>query len=55
MDNEKKNSIIKVYVPKEAQEDLSQWYHKSLQHPGIYRTTNTIKQHFGWPGLVVAI
>ena len=28
------------------------WYHESLHHAGVQRTSSTLRQHFDWPGAV---
>ncbi len=40
-----------VWVPKEAQQQIVEWYHSNLQHTGITRTINSIGQTFTWKGL----
>jgi hypothetical protein len=40
-----------VWVPKESQLRIVEWYHSSLQHAGITRTVNSIGQVFTWKGL----
>jgi len=44
-----------IYVPVSLRGALTQWYHTSLQHPGIKRMQATIKEHFYWPGMDAAI
>jgi hypothetical protein len=41
----------KVWVPKELQQQIVEWYHSNLQHADINRTTNSISQTFAWKGL----
>jgi hypothetical protein len=40
-----------VWVPKEAQQQIVEWYHSNLQHAGITRKINSISQMFTWKGL----
>jgi hypothetical protein len=40
-----------IWVPKEAQQRIVEWYHSNLQHAGITRTINSIGQTFTWKGL----
>ena len=39
----------KVYVPKSVSNDIIQWYHTMLCHPGEQRLLQTLKQNFIWP------
>lgn len=38
----------KIVVPETLQSRIVTWYHETLRHPGIHRTTKTIQQHFHW-------
>ena len=40
------NEDYKIYVPVSLREDLMQWYHENLNHPGLSRMKMTIGQHF---------
>ena len=42
---------LKVYVLKSLRSDLIVWRHENLQHPGVDRTTETIKLDFTWSGM----
>lgn len=44
-----------VYVPLSLRGDILQWYHTSLQHPGIKRMQATVKENFYWPGMDATI
>jgi hypothetical protein len=44
-----------IYLPVSLRGALMQWYHTSLQHPGIKRMQATIKESFYWPGMDAAI
>ena len=37
-----------VWIPASLQEQVLQWYHEILQHPGAARTLTTIIHTFGW-------
>jgi hypothetical protein len=41
----------KVWVPKELQERIVDWYHSSLQHSGVNHMINTSSQTFTWKGV----
>jgi hypothetical protein len=41
----------KVWVPKDAQQRIVDWYHTNLQHAGINRRIKSIGQTFTWEGL----
>lgn len=41
----------KIVIPDTLQKRIITWYHESLRHPGISRTTKTIQQHFHWKNL----
>ena len=41
----------KIVIPKDIQEQLVQWYHTQLCHPGETQTEATIRQHFYWKDL----
>jgi hypothetical protein len=44
-----------IYVPASLRAAILQWYHTSLQHPGIKRMQCTVKENFYWPGVDAAI
>ena len=44
-----------IYVPVSLRASLLQWYHLTLQHPGVKRMQATLKENFYWPGVDVAI
>jgi len=44
-----------IYVPFSLRPALLQWYHTSLQHPGIKRMQATVKESFYWPSIDAAI
>jgi RNase H-like domain found in reverse transcriptase/Reverse transcriptase (RNA-dependent DNA polymerase)/Integrase zinc binding domain len=41
----------KIVVPKSLQKHLVEWYHRTLCHPGMTRSEQTIRQHFWWKTL----
>ena len=41
----------RVYIPPCLRDNVLNWYHHYLQHPGANRMYNTIKQTVYWPGL----
>ena len=41
----------KVYIPATLRNNVIEWYHEMLQHPGANRTEKTIRQHMIWPNL----
>ncbi|KAL7463900.1 hypothetical protein ACHAXS_004253 [Conticribra weissflogii] len=41
----------KIWVPAEMRMHLISWYHENLQHADVTRLLNTIKVHFGYPGI----
>ena len=41
----------KIVVPLPLQQQITQWYHLTLCHPGETRTLQTIAQHFYWNGM----
>ena len=41
----------KVYIPPHLRDDVLNWYHHYLQHPGESRMYKTISQTIYWPGL----
>ena len=41
----------KVYIPPRLRDDVLNWYHHYLQHPGESRMYKTISQTIYWPGL----
>jgi hypothetical protein len=44
-----------IYVPVSLRPAILQWYHTSLQHPGIKRMQATLKENFYWPGIDAAV
>jgi hypothetical protein len=44
-----------IYVPASLRNAVLQWYHTSLQHPGIKRMQATIKENFYWPGIDASV
>jgi hypothetical protein len=44
-----------IYVPASLRASLLQWYHLTLQHPGIKRMQATLKENFYWPRVDVAV
>jgi len=44
-----------IYVPVSLHQSILQWYHTSLQHPGIKRMQATIKESFYWPGIDASV
>jgi Integrase core domain. len=38
-------------MPLNMVDDVMQWFHKTLAHPGITQMYNTISQHFTFPGI----
>ena len=41
----------KLYIPSSLREEILNWYHTNLLHPGVTRTTETIRQYMYWPKL----
>ena len=41
----------RIYIPHALRENIVEWYHSMLGHPGEKRTTATITQHLIWPKL----
>ena len=41
----------KIVISKDMQEQVVQWYHTQLCHPGETQTEATIRQHFYWKDL----
>ena len=41
----------RIVIPKSLQENVLEWYHYILVHPGRDRTLKTISQHFYWKGM----
>ena len=41
----------KIAIAKQQQQEVIDWYHNFLAHPGINRTEETIAQHLWWPGM----
>jgi hypothetical protein len=44
-----------IYIPASLRTSIMQWYHTTLQHPGIKRMQATIKENLYWPGLDAAV
>jgi len=44
-----------IYVPAPLCASLLQWYHLTLQHPGIKHMQATLKENFYWPGVDAAV
>jgi phospholipid-translocating ATPase len=44
-----------IYIPALLRNSVLQWYHTSLQHPGIKRMQATMKENVHWPGLDAAV
>jgi hypothetical protein len=44
-----------IYIPASLRSQILNWYHTTLQHPGIKRMQATIKENFYWPGLDTAV
>ena len=44
-----------IYVPVSLRDSLLQWYHLTLQHPGVKRMQATLKENFYWPGVDAAV
>ena len=42
----------KLFVPNKLREQMVNWYHHYLSHPGATRLAKTIQQSCDWPGLV---
>ena len=40
-----------IYVPVSLREEMMNWYHSSLHHPGAERMSLTIRQYFYWYGI----
>ena len=40
-----------IYVPVPLCTYLLQWYHLTLQNPGMKRMQATLKENFYWPGV----
>ena len=45
----------KIVIPQTLQQQVMEWYHLYLGHPGINRTEETISQHLWWPRMRDAI
>ena len=41
-----RNKEEKIYVPEESREELLEWYHQNLIHPGIDKMTNIMSIRF---------
>ncbi len=44
-----------IYIPVSLRASLLQWYHLTLQHPGVKRMQATLKENFYWPGVDAAV
>jgi hypothetical protein len=44
-----------IYIPASLRFSILEWYHTTLQHPGIARMQATIKESLYWPGLDAAV
>jgi hypothetical protein len=44
-----------IYIPALLRNSVLQWYHTSLQHPGIKRMQATMRENVYWPGLDAAV
>jgi hypothetical protein len=44
-----------IYVPASLRSAIMQWYHTTLQHPGIKRMQATLRESFYWPGMDAAV
>jgi len=44
-----------IHIPASLRASLLQWYHLTLQHPGIKCMQATIREHFYWPGIDAAV
>ncbi len=44
-----------IYVPASLRSKILQWYHTTLQHPGIKRMQATVKENLYWLGLDSAV
>ena len=40
-----------MYIPRSLRNQILEWYHVILQHPGATSTKKTIRQRMNWPGL----
>ena len=40
-----------IFIPTAIREDLTEWYHDILKHPGFDRLLDTMRVHFNWPGM----
>jgi len=40
-----------IYVPAALRAAILQWYHATLQHPGVKRMQATVRENFYWPGM----
>ena len=45
----------KISVPPSLQENMVDWYHEMLSHPGEQRLAETLLMRFNWPGLRVQV
>jgi hypothetical protein len=41
----------KIYIPKTLRKEILRWYHRTLHHPGIFRTEKSMKSHLTLPGM----
>jgi hypothetical protein len=44
-----------IYVPASLCSAIMQWYHTTLQHPGIKCMQATLRENFYWPGMDAAV
>jgi len=49
------NTTEAVYVPTSMRASILQWYHTTLQHPGVKCMQATLKENFHWPGVDAAV
>ena len=45
------NNDPKTYIPESLRQDLLEWFHENLCHPGQDRMTATIRKNYAWPGM----
>jgi hypothetical protein len=50
-----KKDTAAIYVPATRRPAILQWYHTTLQHPGIKRMQATLRENFYWPGMDAAV
>jgi len=44
-----------IYIPAALRPAILQWYHTTLQHPGIKRMQATLHENLFWPGMDAAV